>query len=91
MRDEELPERDSSLSIHEKNIQILATGVYKVAKGMSPPQITELFEQSNEHSYNLRHSAKFLQPFVNSVHCGTESISYLGLEIWVWSQILIKI
>ena len=31
---------------------------------------------------NLRHNAEFLQPFVNSVHCGTETISYLGTKIW---------
>ena len=40
---EELLEKDSSVSIHERNIQILATEMYKVSKGMSPPQITELF------------------------------------------------
>ena len=74
---EELLEKDSSVSIHERNIQILVTEMYKVSKGMSPPQITELFARRNEHPYNLRHNAKFLQPFVNSVRCGTESISYL--------------
>ena len=48
---------------------------------MSPPQITELFPRRNE-SYNLRHNAEFLQPLVNSVRCGTESISYLDPKIW---------
>ena len=80
---EELLEKDSSVSIHERNIQILATEMYEVSKGASPPQITELFARRNEYPYNLRHNAKFLQPFVNSVHCGTESISYLGSNIWV--------
>ena len=56
--------------------------MYKVGKGMSPPQIIELFARSNEHPYNLRHNAEFSQPFVNSVRCGTESISYLGPKIW---------
>ena len=56
--------------------------MYKVRKGMSPPQITELFAQRNEHPYNLRQNAKFLKPLVNSVHCGTESISYLIPKIW---------
>ena len=49
---------------------------------MSPPQITELFARRDEHPYNLRHNAEFLQPLVNSVRCGTESISYLGPKIW---------
>ena len=55
--------------------------MYKVSKGMSPPQITELFARRNEHLYNLRHNAKFLQPFVNCVCCRTEIISYLGPKI----------
>ena len=79
---EELIEKDSFVSIHERNIQILATEMYKVSKGMSPPQITKFFERRNGHSYNSRLNAEFLQPFANSVYCGTESILYLGPKIW---------
>ena len=49
---------------------------------MSHPRITELFVRRNEHPYNLRVTAEFLQPFVNFAHCGTESISYLSLKTW---------
>ena len=49
---------------------------------MSPPQITKPFARGNEHPYYLRHSTEFLEPFVNSVRCGPESISYLGPKIW---------
>ena len=56
--------------------------MYKVSKGMSPPQINELFARRNEHAYNLRHNANFLQPFVNSVRCGTASVSYSSPKIW---------
>ena len=79
---EDLLEKDSFVFIHKRNIQILATEMHKVSKGMSPPQMTELFERRNEHPYNLRHITKFLQPFVNSVHCGNENISYLDPMIW---------
>ena len=78
---EELLEKDSSISIHVRNIQISATEMYKVNKGMSPPQITELFPRRNEQPYNLMHNTKFLQLLVNSVRCGTESILYLGPKI----------
>ena len=56
--------------------------MYKVSKGMLPPQITELFARRDEDPYNLRHNAEFLKPLVNSVQCGTEAISYLGPKIW---------
>ena len=79
---EELPEKDSSVSIHERNIQMLATEMYTVSKGMPPPQIPELFARKNEHPYTIRDNTEFLQPFVNSAHCRTESMSYLGPKIW---------
>ena len=56
--------------------------MYKVGKAISLRQITELFAQRNEHPYNLRYDDEFLQLFVNSARCGTESISYLGPKIW---------
>ena len=68
--------------VYERNIQVLATEMCEVSKGMSPHRITKLFAWRNEHPYNLRHNTKFLQPFANSVCFGTESISYLGPKIW---------
>ena len=68
---EELLEKDSFVSIHVRNIQISATEICKVFKGMSPPKRTELFPRRNE-PYNLRHKTEFFQPLVNSVRCGTE-------------------
>ena len=56
--------------------------MYNVSKGMPPPQTTELFARRNEHPYNLRYNAEFLQSFVNSVRCGFGSISYLSPKIW---------
>ena len=56
--------------------------MYIVNKGVSPPQITELFARRNKHPYSLRRKAEFLQPFVNFVRYGTESILYLGPKIW---------
>ena len=46
---EELLKKDSSVSFHERNIQILATEMYKVRKGMPPPQTTKFFERRNEY------------------------------------------
>ena len=82
---EELLEKDRS--IHVRNIQILATEMCKVSKGMSPPQITKLFPRRNK-PYNLRHNAEFLQPLVNFVRFGTESISCLYSDLGYGSRFL---
>jgi len=78
----ELLEKDGSVSIHIKNIQILATEMFKMSKGLSPPIMENVFTLREENHYNLRQNSQFSRPFVRSVFHGTESISYLGPKIW---------
>ena len=40
-----LLEKDSSVSIHERNIQCLATEMYKVSNELSPPVVSNIFTQ----------------------------------------------
>ena len=40
-----LLEKDGSVSIDNKYLQLLAIEMYKASKGLSPPTITELFEK----------------------------------------------
>ena len=77
-----LLEKDRSVSIHERNVQILASEMYKVSNNFSPPHINEIFEVRNEHPYNLRQNSQFSRPSVKSVYHGTESLYYLGPKIW---------
>ena len=37
-------EKDGSVSIHERNIKILATGMFKVSRNLGPPQMHEIFK-----------------------------------------------
>ena len=41
---ETLLEKDSSVSVHNRNLQILATEIYKIKNDLSPLIVTELFE-----------------------------------------------
>ena len=43
-----LLEKDGSVSIHNRNLQILATEMYKIKNDLSPLIVTELCEQKNE-------------------------------------------
>ena len=61
---ETLLEKDSSISIHNRNLQILATEMYKIKNNLSPPIIADLFEQRNEQHYNLRNRAQFSLPAI---------------------------
>jgi len=79
---EELLEKDSSVSIHHRNIQSLAIEMYKVKKEIAPAITANVFSRMPENHYNLRHRTDFITPFARTVFHGTESISYLGPKIW---------
>ena len=78
---EELLQKDESVTIHVKNIQKLATEMFKVFKNLSPPIVADLFE-IRQNNYNLKHRSYFSIPNVKSVYHGSESLSNLGQRIW---------
>ena len=78
---EELLEQDKSVSIHTRNLQMLATEMFKVYRSMSPPIFHELFLGRNI-CYNLQSNSNFAVPHVKSVFDGSKSISYLGPKMW---------
>ena len=41
-------EKDGSVSVHNRNLQILATVMHKIKNDLSLSIVTELFEQKNE-------------------------------------------
>ena len=79
----ELLEKDGSVSIHMRNIQILATEMYKRVNNLSPPIMNRVFKLNSDSCYNLRQILQFSRSLVKSVYHGTtESISYLGPKNW---------
>ena len=78
---QKLLEQDISVTIHTRNLQILATEMFKVYRNISPPIFSEIFHQrGNNHS--LRINSDFAIPNVRSVFHRCESISYLRPKIW---------
>ena len=55
--------------------------MFKVYRNMSPTIFSELFRW-RDISYNLRSNSNFLLPNVKSVFHGSDSISYIGPNIW---------
>ena len=77
-----LLEKDNFVSIHQRNLQILAIEMFKVSNGLSPVLMNDIFKLRGEQTYNLRKLSQFYRPKVNSVYNGTESVSFLGPIIW---------
>ena len=79
---EKLLEKDSSVSVHNRNLQILATEMYKIKNDLSPLIVTELFEQRTEQHCDLRKSSQFTIPPIRTWYHGLESFSFLGPKVW---------
>ena len=77
---EKLSEKDKSVTIYTRNLQTLATKMFKVYKNLSPAIIADLFHV-RQNNYNLRHDPYFEIPNVKSVYHGTKSLSNLGPRI----------
>ena len=74
-------EIDNSVSVHHRNIQVLATELYKFVNGLSPKLVSDCFKLNNMIVYNTRNRSTFYYRPVRIVLHGTESLSHLRLKI----------
>ena len=70
---EGLLNKDNSVSIHHRNLQVLVTELYKVKSNMAPEILNQIF-QNRTSPYNLRTNSSFAVRPVYSVYHGTESL-----------------
>ena len=77
---ENLLKKDNTFSIHHRNIQALATEMFKVKNNIVPEIMKKNFAPKMS-SYDLRSNNSFKRRKVNSIWHGTESVSYLSPKI----------
>ena len=71
---DDLLKLDNSVTIHQRNLQILATEIFKVKNNLASDIMTEVFEIKELH-YNLRsETSHFKRENVNSTHYGMQSV-----------------
>ena len=78
---DDLLKEDKSVKIHEKNLQILATEIYKVNNDLGPKIMADVFHFA-EKPYNLRNDSIMQRQANRTVDFGTESISFLAPKVW---------
>ena len=85
---DELLNRDSSFTIHSRNIQAIAIELYKVVNGLSPEIMNQVFPLKDI----LLHCSRF--PFktsnVKPVSYGMETLGFMGPKIWALSLVRSK-
>ena len=73
---EQLLEKDGSFSIHERNLQKLATEMFKVKNNLCPKPFQSLFKTRE------RGNGDFVLPQVRTVNRGEETVRYRGPITW---------
>ena len=76
----ELLEQKYSTTIHNRNIQLLATELFKVKNGLSPPFMDKIFVENTQHYYDLRKKTEFKRNNVKTVYNGTETLKRTRLH-----------
>ena len=78
---EEMLNLDNSFTIHHRNLQKLATEMYKVKHNLSPIFMKDVFPEST-NPYNTRNAPEFDTFNIRTVFNGTETISFRGPRTW---------
>ena len=93
---EELLIKDGSVTIHHRNLQVLAVEMFKVIKGIAPTFMNEIFSRNGNAfadnvSSNTRSKSIFYNPSnPKTVYHGLETLKCLGPKIWDMVPIHIK-
>ena len=77
----ELLEKNKIVKVNQRNLQILATEIYKAKSKISPEVVNSLFEFTNKN-YNLRNVALLKRKRYFTVHFASESLVSLAPKIW---------
>ena len=78
---QELLDIDNSVTVHQRNLQKLATEMYKVKHHLSPLPMQEIFKE-NVNGRELRNNRNWEITKVRTVFYGTETIRYRGPKTW---------
>ena len=78
----QLLEKDESVTIHSRNLQYLATEIFKVKIGISPIIMTKIFKFCDSTTHNLRSGQVLERRHNRTTNFDVESKSTLGAKLW---------
>ena len=87
---EDLPNEDKSVTIHQHNLQQLATEIFEVKIEIAPITMNEIFTFVKSNTYDLRSGMHLSRVNVHSTQYDMESIGNLGAKIWNLAPVHMK-
>ena len=73
---EELHSKDESVTVHQRNLQILATEMHKMLNGLFPDIMQGIIEIKSNY-YNTRNAPAFSSRNIKTARYGLQTISYM--------------
>ena len=73
--------KDKSVTIHQRNLLLLATEIFKTKNELNLEIMEEIFTFKNL-DYNLRNNKSLKVGNLKTVYYGTESLTNLGAKTW---------
>ena len=86
----ELLQKDNSTTLGNRNIQLLATELFKVKNWLLPPFRNEIFVEMARHYYDLRKKTEFERNNVKTMYNRTVTVIFLGPKTWELCQTRLK-
>ena len=71
---------DNSVSIHHRNLQVLATEIYKIKNKIAPEIMKDILHERTI-IYNVRNNSGFITYNVNTMRYVVDTIHHLGPKI----------
>ena len=72
---------NKSLTIHQRNLQLLMTEIFKTKNNLNPIFMKDIFATKNSY-YSLRNPNNLQMPKVRTTKYGTENIQFRGCSLW---------
>ena len=78
---QELLNKSNSVSVHQRNLQLLLTEIYKTVHNLNPTFMTQVFEEKDV-PYNFRESNSLTLPKAKTTLYGIDTVRYIGKKLW---------
>ena len=78
---ETLLKRDSSVTVHQRNLPLLMVEIYKTKENLNPEFMKDIFI-TNDMPYSLRSGNSLLQPSARTTNFGIETTPSIGHKLW---------
>ena len=87
---EDLPNKNKSVTIHQRNLQQLATEIFEVKIEIAPITMNKIFTFIKNNTYDLRSGMYLSRVNVHSTQYDMESTGNLGAKIWNLAPVHMK-